>query len=185
MIPFLSLKDVTASFEPELSEAVARVVKSGWYLLGEETKRFEGEFAAYCRARHCVGVANGLDALIIILRAYKKLGRLTDGDEVLVPANTYIATILAISACDLVPVLVEPSLDSFCIDPDAARKAVSARSKAIMPVHLYGQVCDMEAIRSLADERGLLVIEDAAQAHGASRGGRRAGAFGDAAGFSF
>lgn len=185
MVPFNSLEDVSRSFEPELSEAILRVVKSGWYLLGNEVKAFESAFAEFCGVKHCIGVANGLDALILIMRAYKELGILRDGDEVIVPANTYIASILAVSANNLVPVSVEPRLDTYLIDPDQIEKAITNKTKAIMPVHLYGQVCDMDRIKAIADKYNLLVIEDSAQAHGASWKGKRAGALGNASGFSF
>ena len=185
MVPFLSLKDVSESFEPELSQTIERVVRSGWYLLGDEVKKFETEFAHYCGVKHCVGVANGLDALTLIMRAYKEMGLLHEGDEVIVPANTYIASILAASANNLVPVPVEPSLETYLIDPAKIEAAITDRTKAIMPVHLYGQLCDMEAIRKIADRYNLLIIEDSAQSHGAQRNGIKAGAWGNASGFSF
>jgi len=185
MIPFNSLEDITKSFEPELSEAVLRVLKSGWYLLGNEVKIFESAFVEFCGVRHCIGVANGLDALILIMRAYKELGFLHDGDEIIVPANTYIASILAVSANNLVPVPIEPLLDTYLIDPDEIEKAITEKTKAIMPVHLYGQLCDMDKIQAIADKYNILVIEDSAQSHGAMRNGKRAGAFGNASGFSF
>ena len=185
MVPFLSLKDVSESFEPELSQTIERVVRSGWYLLGDEVKKFETEFAHYCGVKHCIGVANGLDALTLIMRAYKEMGLLHEGDEVIVPANTYIASILAVSANNLVPVPVEPSLETYLIDPAKIEAAITDRTKAIMPVHLYGQLCDMEAIRKIADRYNLLIIEDSAQSHGAQRNGIKAGAWGNASGFSF
>lgn len=185
MIPFLSLKDVSDSFEPDLSNVVLRVVNSGRYLLGPEVKQFEASFAKYCGARYCVGVANGLDALTLIFRAWIELGKLKSGDEIIVPANTYIASILAVSACSLVPVLVEPDATSFCIDPSRVEERITNRTKAIMTVHLYGQLCEVGKIQEIARRHGLLVIEDAAQAHGAGVEQARAGSFGDAAGFSF
>lgn len=185
MIPFLSLKDINASFEPDLSSTVQRVVSSGWFLLGEEVKNFESEFAKYCGVSHCIGVANGLDALTLILRAYKILGMLKDGDEVIVPANTYIASILAVSANNLVPVPVEPKLHTYLIDEDRIEEAITSKTRAIMPVHLYGQLCNMDAINTIAKKYNLLVIEDSAQSHGAKSNGKRAGSFGDASGFSF
>jgi dTDP-4-amino-4,6-dideoxygalactose transaminase len=184
-VPFLPLGEITASFEPNLSLAVGRVIQSGWYLQGVEVREFESEFARYCGAMHCVALANGLDALILILRAYKELGLLSDGDEVLVPSNTYIATILAVNANGLVPVLVEPDAETFNIDPQLIEKRCTARTKAIIPVHLYGQLADMARINEIAKKKSLLVIEDAAQAHGSRLCGVSAGAFGDAAGFSF
>lgn len=185
MIPFLDLQSINAQYRAELIEACTRVIDSGWYIGGNELTQFEQEFAAYCGAAHCIGVANGLDALILTLRAWKELGKLKDGDEVIVPANTYIASILAISANGLTPVLVEPDAASFNISPANARAAITAKTRAILPVHLYGQLADMPAIMALAREYGLLVLEDAAQAHGATIGGKRTGSWGDAAGFSF
>ncbi|MBE1161907.1 DegT/DnrJ/EryC1/StrS family aminotransferase [Dyella acidiphila] len=184
-VPFLSLKDVNARYADELKAAAARVIDSGWYVLGQEVSAFEQEFAEYCGVRHAVGVGNGLDALALILRAYKELGALHDGDEVIVPGNTFIASLLAISENRLVPVPVEPDAVSFNLDPARVSAAVGPRTRAIMAVHLYGQLADMPALSELAQRHNLLLIEDAAQAHGAMRDGRRAGAFGHAAGFSF
>ncbi|PMQ04588.1 dTDP-3-amino-3,6-dideoxy-alpha-D-galactopyranose transaminase [Dyella sp. AD56] len=184
-VPFLSLRDVNAPYIDELKAAAARVIDSGWYVMGDELAAFEREFAAYCGTAHGVGVGNGLDALSLILRGYKEMGRLRDGDEVIVPANTFIASFLAITANQLVPVPVEPDPATYNIDPVRVEVALGTRTRAIMPVHLYGQLADMGALADIARRRGLLLIEDAAQAHGASREGRRAGAFGDAAGFSF
>lgn len=185
MIPFLDLQSINAQYRSELIDACTRVIDSGWYIGGNELTQFEQEFAAYCGTTHCIGVANGLDALILTLRAWLELGRLQPGDEIIVPANTYIASILAISANGLIPVLVEPDAASFNLSPANARAAITAKTRAILPVHLYGQLADMPAIMALACEHGLLVLEDAAQAHGASTGGKRAGSWGDAAGFSF
>lgn len=185
MVPFLALNKISNSFEPELSEEILRVVRSGWYLLGTELKAFEHAFADYCGVKHCIGVANGLDALNLILRAYKELGVLHDGDEIIVPANTYIATILSISANGLNPILVEPDLKSYLINPANIEKALTEKTKAIMPVHLYGQICDMEKLWQITQQYKLLLIEDSAQAHGALYRGKRAGALGDASGFSF
>lgn len=185
MIPFLDLKSINAQYRTELIEACIRVIDSGWYIGGNELSQFEQEFAAYCGSAHCIGVANGLDALTLTLRAWLELGRLQPGDEIIVPANTYIASILAISANDLKPVLVEPDAASFNISPANARAAVTAKTRAILPVHLYGQLADMPAIMALAREYGLLVLEDAAQAHGAAIDGKKAGSWGHAAGFSF
>ena len=185
MIPFLDLQSVNAQYRAELIEACARVIDSGWYIGGSELTQFEQEFAAYCGVMHCIGVANGLDALTLTLRAWLELGRLHLGDEIIVPANTYIASVLAISANGLTPVLVEPDAASFNISPAHVRAAITAKTRAILPVHLYGQLADMAAIMDLASEYGLLVLEDSAQAHGASINGKRAGAWGDAAGFSF
>jgi dTDP-4-amino-4,6-dideoxygalactose transaminase len=168
-----------------LIEAFTRVLDSGWYVLGKEVEAFEHEYAAYCGTRHCVGVGNGLEALALILRAWMELGALKPGDEVIVPANTYIATILAVTDNGLTPVLVEPDLSTANIDPARIEKHIGSRTRAILPVHLYGQTADMSAINAVARKRGLKVIEDCAQAHGARHAGVRAGALGDAAGHSF
>jgi len=184
-VPFLSLRDVHARYVDELKAAAARVIDSGWYVMGEELAAFEREFAIYCGAAHAVGVGNGLDALSLILRGYKELGVLRDGDEVIVPANTFIASFLAITANQLVPMPVEPDEATFNIDPERVEAAIGARTRAIMPVHLYGRLADMDALSDIARRHQLLVIEDAAQAHGATLGGRHAGTFGHAAGFSF
>lgn len=185
MIPFLDLQSINAQYRAELIAACTRVIDSGWYIGGNELAQFEQEFSAYCGSAHCIGVANGLDALTLTLRAWLELGRLQPGDEIIVPANTYIASILAISANNLKPVLVEPDAASFNLSPANARAAITAKTRAILPVHLYGQLADMPATMALAREYGLLVLEDAAQAHGAAIGGKRAGSWGDAAGFSF
>ncbi|WP_128544866.1 DegT/DnrJ/EryC1/StrS family aminotransferase [Larkinella soli] len=180
-IAFLDLHRVNEPHLERIHRAVGRVVQSGWYILGKELRSFEERFAAYCGTRHCLGVANGLDALTLILRAWE----FPAGSEIIVPANTYIASILAISNAGLKPVLVEPDLRTYLIDPARIRTAVTDRTRAILCVHLYGKCCDAEAIGAVAAECGLKVIEDAAQAHGASFKGRRAGNLGDAAGFSF
>jgi len=185
MIPFLDLKGINAQYREELVDACVRVIDSGWYIQGSECKAFETEFAAYCGTKHAVGVANGLDALTLTLRAYKEMGVMAEGDEVIVPANTYIASILAVSENGLVPVLVEPEADSYLIDPEGIEAKITAKTKAIMPVHLYGQTCAMDRIGALAERYGLKVIEDSAQSHGAYFGPRRSGNLGDASGFSF
>ncbi|MDP2226974.1 MAG: DegT/DnrJ/EryC1/StrS family aminotransferase [Moraxellaceae bacterium] len=185
MISFLDLQGINAGCRDELLEACCRVIDSGWYIQGHELIAFEQEFAAYCGSRHCIGVANGLDALTLTLRAWKEMGRLREGDEVLVPANTYIASILAITENRLVPVLVEPDEHSYNLCPEKARAALTGRTRAILAVHLYGQLADMPALSALADTHNLLLLEDAAQAHGASIDGCKAGSWGDAAGFSF
>lgn len=185
MIPFLDLQSINAQYRAELIAACTRVIDSGWYIGGNELAQFEQEFSAYCGSAHCIGVANGLDALTLTLRAWLELGRLQPGDEIIVPANTYIASILAISANNLKPVLVEPDAASFNLSPANARAAITAKTRAILPVHLYGQLADMPAMMALAREYGLLVLEDAAQAHGAAIDGRKAGNWGHAAGFSF
>lgn len=190
MIPFLDLKAINAQYRDELIAACTRVIDSGWYIAGNELAQFEQEFASYCGTKHAIGVANGLDALILTLRAWKELGKLKDGDEVIVPSNTYIASILAISANDLVPVLVEPDLSTYNLCPAKIEAAITAKTRAILPVHLYGQLADMPAIMEIAKQHNLLVLEDSAQAHGASAidktgGNRKAGNWGDASGFSF
>lgn len=180
-IDFLSLKQVNAPYESDIRDAIGRVIDSGWYVLGEETRAFEQEFADYCGVAHCIGVANGLDALHLILRAYG----IGPGDEVIVPANTFIATWLAVSQTGARIVPVEPDERTANIDPARIEAAVTPRTRAIMPVHLYGQPADVAPIAAIAQRHGLRVIEDAAQAHGATWRGRRAGSLGDAAGFSF
>ena len=185
MIPFLDLKAINAQYRNELIDACTRVIDSGWYIGGSELEQFEQQFASYCGTKYAIGVANGLDALILTLRAWKELGKLKDGDEVIVPSNTYIASILAISANNLTPILVEPCVDSFNIDPKKIEAAITSRTKAILPVHLYGQLADMPAIIAIAKRHKLLVLEDSAQAHGACLDDRRAGSWGDASGFSF
>ena len=185
-VPFLDLKAINESFEPELSDSMLHAMQSGRYLLGEENRLFERDWCRYVGTSNAVLCGNGLDALTLILRAYKTLKGWSDGDEVIVPANTYIASILAIREAGLKPVLVEPKLADYTIHADDCAKAVTDSTRAIMPVHLYGRVCpDMENILLLAREHGLVVVEDAAQAHGAMWQGRRAGHLGDAAGFSF
>ena len=185
MIQFLDLHKLNEQYRAEIDEAVARVLNSGWYIRGKEVAAFENEFANYFGTKHCIGVANGLDALILIMRAYKLLGKLEAGDEVIVPANTYIASILAITENDLVPVLVEPNPVTFNLDATEVTKHITSKTKAILAVHLYGQLADVEGLGALCEKHNLLLIEDAAQAHGASRGGKVAGNFGHAAGFSF
>lgn len=185
MIPFLDLKEINAKYRDELVAAATRVIDSGWYIQGAEVKAFEEEFAAYCGTEHCIGVANGLDALTLTLRAWKELGKLKKGDEVIVPANTYIASILAITENRLKPILVEPDEATFNLSPAKTAAAITPNTKAIIAVHLYGQICPMPELMDLAEQHDLLVLEDAAQAHGASIGGRKAGSWGHAAGFSF
>jgi dTDP-4-amino-4,6-dideoxygalactose transaminase len=185
MIKFLDLKAINEQYRDEIDAAIQRVLDSGWYLLGQEGEAFEAEFAAYCGAGHCLGVANGLDALILILMGYQELGVMQAGDEVIVPANTYIASILTISRAGLKPVLVEPDERTYNIDPHLIEAAITERTRAILPVHLYGQCADMDPIKAVAQKHGLKVIEDAAQAHGATYKERKAGSLGDAAGFSF
>ncbi|WP_369804682.1 DegT/DnrJ/EryC1/StrS family aminotransferase [Limnohabitans sp. G3-2] len=172
-------------YRQALVDAATRVIDSGWYVLGQEVKAFEQEFAAFCGTTQCVGVANGLDALVLTLRAWIEMGRLQEGDEVIVPANTYIASVLAITENRLKPVLVEPDERSFNLCPDKVRAAITPKTKAIVAVHLYGQLAPMKALMAIAQEHALLVLEDSAQAHGASVDGKRAGNWGHASGFSF
>lgn len=185
MIQFLSLKDITAKYAEEIHEAVKRVVDSGWYLQGEENNRFERNYSAYIGLKHTVGCANGLDALIWIFRAYIEMGLMKQGDEVIVPANTYIASILAITENGLKPVLVEPSLLNYQIDEDNIEKAITSRTRAILIVHLYGQCAYTEKIARLCEKYNLKLIEDNAQAHGCLYRGKKTGSLGDAAGHSF
>jgi dTDP-4-amino-4,6-dideoxygalactose transaminase len=185
MIPFLDLKTLNKRYESEIIEACQRVITSGWYILGEEVQSFEKEFSKYCGTAHCISVSNGLDALSLILKAYKELKVLKDGDEVIVPSNTYIATVLAVTENNLRPILVEPDTNTYNIDIDLLEKNINSKTGAIIPVHLYGQCVETERINQLAKEHGLVVIEDAAQAHGAVYKGKKAGNLGDAAAFSF
>lgn len=190
MIDFLNLKTINAQYANELKEACSRVIDSGWYVLGNEVAEFEKEFATYCETKHCLGVANGLDALVLILRAYIEMDVMQKGDEVIVPSNTYIASILAISENGLTPVLVEPDINTFNLDPKLIEQAITAKTKAILTVHLYGQVTGMDEINTIAKKHNLKVIEDCAQAHGAlysntEAQSRKVGCLGDAAGFSF
>ena len=185
MIPFLDLKNVNQQYREELITACTRVIDSGWYIGGNELEQFEQNFANYCGVKFAIGVANGLDALILTLRAWKELGKLQAGDEVIVPSNTYIASILAITANDLVPILVEPDIETYNIDPLKIEEAITAKTKVILPVHLYGQLADMPTIMQIANKYKLLVLEDSAQSHGAEINGTKAGNWGDASGFSF
>lgn len=180
-IPFLDLKAPYLELKEELDEAYHRVMESGWYILGREVEAFEEEFASYCETEHCIGVGNGLEALHLILRA---IG-IGSGDEVIVPANTYIATWLAVSYTRAKPVPVEPDEQTYNIDPDLIESAITQHTRAILPVHLYGQPADMDPIKAIAKKYDLKVIEDAAQAQGAKYKGKKVGGIGDAAGFSF
>jgi dTDP-4-amino-4,6-dideoxygalactose transaminase len=181
MIPFLDLKQINAPHQQALDAAVQRVVHSGWYILGNELAAFEDSFARYCESTCCVGVANGLDALQLILQAYD----FPQGSEVIVPANTYIASVLSVSFLGLIPVWVEPAPDTLLIDPALVESKITAKTKAIMAVHLYGRSCDMTALETIAQEHNLKLITDAAQAHGARHQGQRGKILGDAAAFSF
>jgi dTDP-4-amino-4,6-dideoxygalactose transaminase len=167
MIPFLDLKKTNEPYETAFQEKLKVVLDKGWYILGDEVKEFESSFAKYCGRQFCIGTGNGFDALVLIFKAYIVLGKLQKGDEVIVPANTYIASILSILQADLVPVLVEPKLETYNIDPDLISIKITSKTKAILVVHLYGQLAEMDAINEIAARNGLLVIEDAAQAHGA------------------
>jgi len=186
MIPFLRLKEVTGLHAAEIEEAVKRVVESGWYLQGAENERFEGDYARFIGSKYCVGCANGLDALIWIFRAYIELGVMKPGDEVIVPANTYIATILAITENGLVPVLIDPKADTLEIDDTHIEAAITPRTRAVCIVHLYGRNAYTDKIGEICRKYGLKLIEDNAQAHGCTcADGRRTGSIGDAAGHSF
>lgn len=167
MIQFLNLKKINAPYETAFQEKLKLVLVRGWYVLGEEVKTFETSFAHYCDAKYCIGVGNGLDALVLILKGYIQLGKLQKGDEVIVPANTYIASILAIIQADLVPVLVEPKLETYNLNPDLIAEKISSKTKAILVVHLYGQLAEMDRINAIANDNNLLVIQDAAQSQGA------------------
>ncbi|WP_285421050.1 DegT/DnrJ/EryC1/StrS family aminotransferase [Pseudomonas sp. efr-133-TYG-23] len=185
MIPFLDLKSLNKVHREELIDAATRVIDSGWYIQGESLKRFEEDFSVYTGALYTVGVANGLDALTLTIRAWKELGKLKNHDEVIVPANTYIATLLAVTENDLTPVLVEPDADTYNLCPKNIERALTDKTRLIMPVHLYGQLADMPAIDAIAKRENLLVLEDSAQAHGAHVAGKSAGNWGNASGFSF
>ncbi len=185
LIPFLDLKLLNMQYFNEFEQAFDQVVNSGWYIQGKQCQAFEQEFADYCGTKHCIGVANGLDALTLIIRAYKELGIMQVGDEIIVPANTYIASILAISENGLTPILVEPDIQTYNINPALIEAKITDKTKAIMAVHLYGQVAAMDEIKTIAQKHKLKVIEDSAQAHGAMYNGKRTGNLGDASSFSF
>lgn len=184
-IPFLSLKDVTDKYSEEIHEAANRVIDSGWYLQGVENRRFESDYSNYIGTKYCVGVANGLDALVWIFRAYIELGIMKKGDEVIVPANTYIATILSITENELVPVLIEPNINTLQIDDSLIEEKITSKTKAICIVHLYGQCAYTDRIGELCKKYNLKLIEDNAQAHGCEYNGTKTGALGNAAGHSF
>lgn len=169
MIPFLDLKKINEPYEAAFQEKLKTVLDDGWYILGNEVAAFETSFAKYCGTQHCIGTGNGFDALVLIFKGYIQLGKLQKGDEVIVPANTYIASILAILQADLIPVLVEPKLETYNINPDLIQREITSKTRAILAVHLYGQLAEMDAINEIAVANDLLVIEDAAQAHGAVR----------------
>lgn len=180
-VPFVSFKPLEKELDTELRAAFERVYKASWYIEGKEDADFEKKFADFCNTKYCVGVGNGLDALMLSLKALD----IGEGDEVIVPSNTYIATALAATYVGAKPVFVEPVIETFNIDPNKIEAAITDKTKAIMPVHLYGQACDMDAIMEIAGRYNLKVVEDCAQAHGATYKGQRVGSFGDAAGFSF
>ena len=185
MIHFLNLRKLNQPFEAAFQKKMKQFLEGGWYILGNEVKQFETDFATYCGTKHCIGVGNGLDALVLILKAYTHLGKLQKGDEIIVPANTYIASILAILQADLVPVLVEPRLETYNINPEEIEAKITSKTKAILPVHLYGQLAEMKDINTIAKRHNLLVVEDAAQAHGSKLEETRAGNLSNAAAFSF
>jgi dTDP-4-amino-4,6-dideoxygalactose transaminase len=184
-VKFLDLKGINLQYESELMEAFHRVLHSGWFIKGKELEQFEKDFATYCGVKHCIGVANGLDALILIIEAYKIMGIFKDGDEIIVPSNTYIASVLAISRNNLVPVLAEPDEETFNLNPLEVERLITPKTRAVLAVHLYGQTADMRPLQEICAKHNLKLIEDAAQSQGAKYRGIRAGALGDAAGFSF
>ncbi|MBS7255939.1 DegT/DnrJ/EryC1/StrS family aminotransferase [Flavobacterium branchiicola] len=167
MIPFLDLKKINEPYETAFQEKLKEVLENGWYILGKELQTFEKAFAEYCQTKYCIGVGNGLDALVLIFKGYIELGKLKKGDEVIVPANTYIASVLAILQADLVPVLVEPKLETYNINPDLIQEKITLNTKAILAVHLYGQLAEMDKINEIAEKHHLIVVEDCAQSHGA------------------
>ncbi len=176
---------INLPYQAAFQEKMQQVLNKGWFVLGDEVKAFESNFAQYCGAKYCIGVGNGLDAMVLIFKAYIELGKLQKGDEVIVPANTYIASILAVLQADLVPVLVEPKLETYNLNPDLIAEKITSKTKAILAVHLYGQLAEMNKINAIAKQHNLLVIEDSAQAHGAAMGEVKAGNLSNAAAFSF
>ena len=185
MVKFLDLKVINAQYQNELKEACANVIDSGWYVRGTNVQEFESDFAQFCDVDYCVGVADGLDALTLTLRAWKELGKLKDGDEVIVQGNTYIASILAITENNLIPILVEPDPNTYNLTSDGVESAITEKTKVILPVHLYGQISPMDEIMLIADKYKLLVLEDCAQSHGAILQNRKCGSWGHAGAFSF
>lgn len=184
-IPFLNLKRENERYASEIKEAVSRVTDSGWYILGEEKACFEQEYATYCGVKHCIGVGNGLDAIRLILMAFLEQGVMREGDEVILPANTFIATALAVSQCGLIPVFADCDITTYNISPESVIEKITSRTKAIIAVHLYGQIAAMDELKQIAIQHNLKLIEDAAQAHGAVYNGKKAGNLSDAAAFSF
>ena len=185
MIKFLDLQKINFQYEQELKETATRVIDSGWYLMGKELENFEQSYASFCGVKHCLGVGNGLDALRLIFKAYIELGVMQKGDEVIVPANTYIASVLAISDNELVPIFVEPNLETYNLDSTLIEQAITSKTKAILTVHLYGQISIDKKMLQICSKYKLKLIEDAAQSHGANRNNKISGGFGDAAGHSF
>ena len=185
MIKFLDLYKINQQYRREINKSIKRVLDSGYYILGHEVEKFETNFANYIGTKYCIGTANGLEALTLILKAYKELNFMKDGDEIIVPANTFIASILAISQNNLTPILVEPNIDTYNINPDLIEEKITKKTKAIMVVHLYGQVVEMDKIWKLAKKYNLKIIEDSAQAHGVEYKNKKSGNLGDASGFSF
>lgn len=185
MISFLNLQRINEKYKREFLKEFSNFIDQGWYILGKNVEKFESSFSSFCGVKHCIGVANGLDALILIFRAYLELGILKRGDEIIVPANTYIASILAITENNLVPRLVEPRLDNYTIDFKEIEKNITKKTKAILVVHLYGQLADMVEIKRIAEKNNLIIVEDSAQSHGAKLIGKSSGSFGHASGFSF
>lgn len=172
MIKFLDLQKINAQYQDEFHQKLQLVLDKGWFILGDEVKQFESNFAKYTNSKYCIGVGNGLDAIVLIFKAYIQLGLMQKGDEVIVPANTYIASILAVLQADLIPVLVEPKLETYNINLDLISEKITPKTKAILPVHLFGQLCEMDKINEIAKQHNLLVVEDAAQSHGAILEGR-------------
>lgn len=184
-IPFLSLKRENDCYSAELQQNILRILNSGWYILGEEKKRFEKEFATYCGVHNCIGVGNGLDAIRLILQGYKEQNLMRDGDEVILPSNSFVATALAVSQVGLVPVLADCNIDTYNIDPQSVENKITNKTKAIIAVHLYGQVAPIDELKHISQKYNLKLIEDAAQAHGALYGRQVVGSLSDAAAFSF
>ena len=185
MIPFLDLKKINLKYQDEIDAAILRVAKSGWYILGNECKAFEDAYAGYCDADYCIGTGNGLDAIRLIFEAYKALGKLKEGDEVIVPSNTYIASILAVSQAGLQPVLVEPDIKTYNLNPCLIEDKITSKTKAILSVHLYGLISHFDELKEISAKHNLLLIDDAAQAHGAIFHGEKVGSLCDATAFSF
>lgn len=185
IIPFLNLQPQNNKYQSDIENIALKVIRSGRYILGEEVNTFERSFASFCNTNYCIAVGNGLDAIKLILRAYKEIGFLTDGDEVIVPSNTYIATILAVSECNLTPVLIEPNLETYNINPALIEKKITKKTKVILAVHLYGLVCEMNMLQEIANRHNLKLIDDAAQAHGAIYNNNQVGSLCDATAFSF